>query len=85
MADFRQRGKTMVLVTHDVTQVERWCDEAIWLDHGAIQAAGTPGVVIEAYHRTLVERETARLEAERSASTGSVLPNGSPERTSTPA
>jgi ABC-type polysaccharide/polyol phosphate transport system ATPase subunit len=85
MADFRDRGKTMVLVTHDVTLVERWCDEAIWLDHGVIRAAGTPGAVIEAYHRVLAERETARLEAEGSARAGPVLPNGSPQRTSTPA
>jgi len=85
MADFRRRGKTMVLVTHDVTLVESWCDEAIWLDHGAIRAAGAPGAVIEAYHRTLVERETARLEAEGSAAAGTILPDGSAERTSTPA
>ena len=31
-AEFRRRGKTILLVTHSLDLVERFCDEALWLD-----------------------------------------------------
>ena len=30
--EFKQRGKTLVLVTHDAGSVQSFCDQAIWLD-----------------------------------------------------
>ena len=30
--DFSRRGKTILLVTHSLGLVERFCDEALWLD-----------------------------------------------------
>ena len=33
-AEFRRRGKTILLVTHSLGVVERFCDEALWLDEG---------------------------------------------------
>jgi len=32
--EFRRRGKTILLVTHSLGLVERFCDEAVWLDGG---------------------------------------------------
>ena len=34
-AEFKRRGKTILLVTHSLGLVERFCDEALWLDAGA--------------------------------------------------
>ena len=34
-AEFKRRGKTILLVTHSLGLVERFCDEALWLDGGA--------------------------------------------------
>src|SRR6185369_4266236 len=48
-ADFRRRGKTVLLVTHMLDLVTRFCDEAIWLDHGTTRAHGDPKRVIDAY------------------------------------
>src|SRR5215831_4473182 len=39
MEEFKKSGKTMVLVTHDLGTVERWCDEAAWIDGGKIGAS----------------------------------------------
>ena len=36
--DFKRRGKTMLLVTHSLNLVERFCDEAVWLDGGRKRA-----------------------------------------------
>ena len=39
-AEFRRRGRTVLLVTHSLDLVTRFCDEALWLDGGARAAAG---------------------------------------------
>src|ERR687896_1527257 len=36
-ADFKRRGKTILIVTHQLELVERFCDEALWLDHGIVK------------------------------------------------
>src|SRR5438552_755549 len=62
-ADFRRRGKTILLVTHSLGLVERFCDEAVWLDSGRVSAEGDPKRVIGAY-LTAVEHEETELLAE---------------------
>src|SRR5262245_53432142 len=48
-ADFRRRGRTVLLVTHSLDMVTRFCDDALWLDHGVVRAQGDPRRVIDAY------------------------------------
>ena len=55
IADLRREGKTLLLVTHDLGAVERWCDEALWIDKGEVRDRGEPRRVIDAY-RQFVER-----------------------------
>ncbi len=57
IAEFRRRGKTIVLVTHDLPTVERWCDEALWLDDGSIRGRGKPRSVIDMYHEGMLAGE----------------------------
>lgn len=52
--EFRQRGRTLVLVTHDTGTVREFCDRAIWLHHGVIQADGDPAPVIDDYNETML-------------------------------
>ncbi len=33
-AEFKRRGKTILLVTHSLGLVERFCDDALWMDAG---------------------------------------------------
>src|SRR5438045_8027703 len=54
-AEFKRRGKTILLVTHSLTIVERFCDHAVWLDQGAVRADGDPRRVVDAY-LTAVEK-----------------------------
>src|SRR6516164_2889536 len=47
-AEFKRRNKTVLLVTHSLGLVERFCDEALWIDHGRVQAEGDPRRVVDA-------------------------------------
>jgi ABC-type polysaccharide/polyol phosphate transport system ATPase subunit len=64
--EFRRRGKTILLVTHSLGLVERFCDEAIWLDSGKKKAEGDPKRVIGAYV-TDVERQEEQFLASSDA------------------
>ena len=65
-AEFRRRGRTILLVTHSLTLVERFCDEALWLDEGHALSHGDPKRVVGAY-LTKVEQGEAQLLAETTA------------------
>lgn len=55
ISQLRRDGKTLLLVSHDLDAVERWCDEAIWLHRGRVEDRGDPRRVIDAY-RLFVEK-----------------------------
>ena len=63
-AEFRRRGKTILLVTHSLSLVERFCDDAVWLDSGLIKAVGDPKRVIDAYLSHVESQEEQQLEAD---------------------
>ena len=65
MTAFKKAGKTIVLVTHDLPTVERFCDQALWLESGCIQAQGEPRQVIDAYRQEVARRDDARYEEEQ--------------------
>jgi ABC-type polysaccharide/polyol phosphate transport system ATPase subunit len=69
--EFKRRGKTILLVTHALGLVERFCDEALWLDKGKVRGAGDPKRVVGAYLIDVErseERELALAEARAQAS-----------------
>ena len=60
-AEFRRRGKTILLVTHSLGLVERFCDEALWIDHGRAQGHGDPKRIVDAYLTAVEKSEDALL------------------------
>ena len=60
-AEFRRRGRTILLVTHSLALVTRFCDEALWLDAGAVRAQGDPKRVIDAYLMDVARTENQEL------------------------
>jgi ABC-type polysaccharide/polyol phosphate transport system ATPase subunit len=62
-AEFKRRGKTILLVTHSLAMVERFCDEALWLDRGRMQGMGDPKRIIGAYITDVEAAEEEQLAA----------------------
>jgi ABC-type polysaccharide/polyol phosphate transport system ATPase subunit len=62
-SEFRRRGKTILLVTHSLNLIERFCDDAVWLDAGEKRADGDPKRVIGAYLTAVEETEEQLLAA----------------------
>ena len=62
-AEFKRRGKTILLVTHSLGLVERFCDEALWLDGGRMKGMGDPKRIVGAYITDVEVTEEQQLAA----------------------
>ena len=60
-AEFRRRGKTILLVTHSLDLVEKFCDRALWLDKGKTLAEGEPRRVVASYLVDVAKAEEVEL------------------------
>ena len=60
-AEFKRSNKTILLVTHSLNLVERFCDDAVWLEAGRKQAEGDPKRVVDAYLTKVEEGEETLL------------------------
>ena len=78
-SEFRRRNKSILLVTHSLDLVEKFCDEAHWLDHGKTKGEGDPKRVVAAYVIDVEdseENELAKAESARVAASASEVPGG---------
>jgi ABC-2 type transport system ATP-binding protein len=46
---FKEEGKTIILVTHQLEHLNQFCDRVLLLENGVVRAAGPPDEVIEGY------------------------------------
>lgn len=51
-----KQGKTILLTTHDLQEMEQLCDEVAILERGSVRAVGTPTQLIEAARPTVIYR-----------------------------
>jgi lipopolysaccharide transport system ATP-binding protein len=47
--ELRAGGTTVLFASHNLDEIERSCDEAIWLQRGKLRASGEAAEVVEAY------------------------------------
>ena len=55
--DLQNNGKTLLIVSHDLQAIEKWCDEVIWLDQGMIKEIAPPHKVIERYIKSVTNSD----------------------------
>ncbi len=48
--EFKKLGRTVVLVTHSMPQVEEFCNRAVLIEDGVVKHDGTPSKVAELYN-----------------------------------
>jgi len=62
LESFRRRGKTLLMVSHQIEAVRGLCRRALWLQNGALRADGPFEAVCGAYERAVHARELAVAE-----------------------
>jgi len=65
--EFKEMGKTIVFVSHDLSSISKYCDRVVLLNQGVKLGEGSPKEMIDVYKRVLVgqyemqEQEGANL------------------------
>ncbi|MBQ4564079.1 MAG: ABC transporter ATP-binding protein [Lachnospiraceae bacterium] len=54
MEEIRKRGTTIVMVTHDMSSIIKYCDKVILLNRGDFLAEGAAGKMVDLYKKILV-------------------------------
>lgn len=52
--EFKEQGKTIIFVSHDLSSVSKYCDRVYLLNKGNLLGEGSPKEMIDAYKRVLV-------------------------------
>jgi ABC-type polysaccharide/polyol phosphate transport system ATPase subunit len=53
---FREERKTIVFVSHDLISVARFCERAVWLQNGHMEAIGPAAEVVDRYAPGVLEK-----------------------------
>jgi ABC-type polysaccharide/polyol phosphate transport system ATPase subunit len=61
---FREKGVTILLVTHNMALVKKLCQRAAWLDQGKLIDVGAVEVVVDRYLQSVRDKENQRLTDE---------------------
>ncbi|MEE5989550.1 MAG: ABC transporter ATP-binding protein [Lachnospiraceae bacterium] len=74
--EFKKRGKTILIVSHDLSSIRKYCDRAILLDKGQKVDESTPAKIIDLYKRVLVGQFGEGVEDSQKISDPSIDPAG---------
>lgn len=64
--EFKELGKTIVFVSHDLSSISKYCDRVYLLNKGTLLGEGTPKAMIDAYKRVLVGQYELPEQSEES-------------------
>jgi len=62
LRELKQKGITIVIVTHDTGTVEKFCSSAVWLEGGEIKAEGKTNNVVDQYLKYMNVKRIESIE-----------------------
>jgi ABC-2 type transport system ATP-binding protein len=68
-SELKLNKQTVILVSHDMESVRRYCDRAILLDGGAVAKSGSPDKIAEEYIRLNIENISKSAKGQKNLST----------------
>ena len=66
MEEFRQQGKTILFVSHNLATVKAFCSSCMWMKNGVMMEYGETGTVVKDYQDYLKEERRAENRRMRS-------------------
>jgi teichoic acid transport system ATP-binding protein len=72
--EFKEAGKTIIFVSHDLSSIQKYCDRAILLDKGSKIGEGKPSEIIDMYKRAMVGMLEDEAEEEKGQDTAQPIP-----------
>lgn len=56
LMEIKEKGTTIVIVSHSLDQIEKFCDRSIWIKNGKIEMDGRPAEVHKEYLKFMKDR-----------------------------
>ncbi len=72
--EFKEAGKTIIFVSHDLSSIQKYCDRAILLDKGSKIGEGKPSEIIDMYKRAMVGMLEDEAEEEKEQDKAQSIP-----------
>lgn len=76
MEEIRQRGTTILMVTHDMGSVMKYCEHVILLNRGDMIAQGEPHAMVDLYKKILAGREVEEADIAAAGGTAGAAADG---------
>ena len=73
LAELREQATTIILVSHNMTNIVQHCNRVLWMDRGTVRAAGEPEAIVEEYLQSVQPQKA-------STAGGSVIDDDAPVR-----
>lgn len=61
LRELKASGVTIIIVTHDLSTIEKFCDQVIWLENGVIMKSGKASEVVDLYYNFMNEKRADTL------------------------
>ena len=58
LAQLKEEGTTIVLVTHALKMVQQLCERVFWIEDHAVKMLSTPAEVVEAFEEKVTTGQT---------------------------
>ncbi len=66
MKEFKERGKTMIFVSHSIGQMKQFCEKILWLEYGMVKEYGEVEKVLPSYEEFLQKfKKMSKQEKEK--------------------
>ena len=62
--EFKAQGKTILIVSHDLSSIAKYCDRVILLHKGKLLDEGSPKAMVDMYKQLLVHQEPVKQQEE---------------------
>lgn len=72
-SELKKNKKTVILVTHDMSSVRKFCNKAILIDKGVVVAQGDPNEVADSYSRQFIANNQTAIKKKHRFGTGEVV------------
>lgn len=58
--EFKEQGKTILFVSHDLSSIAKYCDRVVLLNRGRMLDEGSPKAMVDMYKQLLVKQEPVK-------------------------
>jgi len=62
--EFKEQGRTILIVSHDLSSIAKYCDRVILLNQGHLLDQGSPKAMVDMYKQLLVHQDPVRQQEE---------------------